>query len=223
MRTSPARHARSTGRTLSALDRLLIDADAALRAAAGRHDAPARPSPAAEHRDDLDDADRALAARLMRVNHAGEIAAQALYAGQAATARERDVRRALRRAANEERDHLTWCAERVRELGGAPSALTLLWSAGSYAIGALAGLAGDRQSLGFVAETERQVVEHLAGHLERLPAADNRSRAILEQMQADEARHGEDAARAGAAPLPAPIPHVMRLTARLMTATAYWL
>jgi ubiquinone biosynthesis monooxygenase Coq7 len=198
-------------------------ADSALRSAGGGAPDPQRPSPADRLTNlNLDEADRALSARLMRVNHSGEVAAQALYEGQALTARERDVRRALRRAAREEQDHLAWCDARVRELGGNPSVLNALWYTGSYAIGALAGLAGDRRSLGFIAETERQVVEHLAGHLERLPAGDERSRAILEQMQADEARHGEDAERAGGEPLPPLIQRLMRMTARVMTGTAYW-
>jgi ubiquinone biosynthesis monooxygenase Coq7 len=158
----------------------------------------------------------------MRVNHAGEVAAQALYEGQAATAREPRLRRALRRAAREERDHLAWCAARIDELGGAPSVLGPVWYSGSFAIGALAGLAGASYSLGFVAETERQVIEHLEGHLDRLPATDARTRAILEQMQRDEAQHGENALRAGAAELPEPIRRLMRLTARVMTGTAFW-
>jgi ubiquinone biosynthesis monooxygenase Coq7 len=215
---------RTAGRRLSALDRVVIAADAALRSVGGRSASPARPSPADQRADTpLDDADRQLAARLMRVNHSGEVAAQALYQGQATTARQSGVRRALRRAAREEQDHLAWCEERVHELGARPSALNALWYAGSYAIGALAGLAGDERSLGFIVETERQVVEHLAGHLERLPSGDERSRAILQQMQADEARHGEDAERAGGAPPPPPIRRLMRLTARVMTGTAYWI
>jgi 3-demethoxyubiquinol 3-hydroxylase len=223
---SPRAAATSAGqRRLSALDRLLVAADTALRAATGA-DAPApeRPSPAdAAAEGLLDDDARALAARLMRVNHAGEVAAQALYDGQAATARTPALRRALRRAAREERDHLAWCEARVRELGSAPSALAALWYGGSWAIGALAGLGGDRRSLGFVAETERQVVEHLERHLERLPEEDARSRAVLEQMRADEARHGADARRAGGEELPGPVRALMRLTSRVMTGTAYWI
>jgi ubiquinone biosynthesis monooxygenase Coq7 len=224
MQATSADNERSAGRRLSALDRMVIAADAALRSVGGRSAGPARPTPADQRADTLlDDADRQLAARLMRVNHAGEVAAQALYQGQAMTARQSDVRRALRRAAREEQDHLDWCEERVRELGARPSALNALWYAGSYAIGALAGLAGDERSLGFIVETERQVVEHLGGHLERLPSGDERSRAILEQMQVDEARHGEDAERAGGAPVPPLIRRLMRLTARVMTGTAYWI
>jgi ubiquinone biosynthesis monooxygenase Coq7 len=215
---------RTTRRRLSPFDRLVIAADAALRASFGGPLRPERPSPAEQRPEgDLDDDARDLAGRLMRINHSGEVAAQALYQGQAMTARERGVRRALRRAAREEHDHLAWCAGRIQELGGKPSALNVLWYAGSYAIGALAGLAGDRHSLGFIAETERQVVEHLANHLDRLPAADARSRAVLERMQDDEARHGQDAELAGGASLPAPVRVLMRATARVMTGTAYWI
>jgi ubiquinone biosynthesis monooxygenase Coq7 len=219
-----ARDDGSMRRRLSLVDRLVIAADSVLRTRAGGPTAADRRSPAARHPETaLVDGDREVAVRLMRVNHSGEVAAQALYEGQALTARESSVRRALRRAAREEEDHLVWCADRVRELGGTPSALNPLWYAGSYAIGALAGLAGDARSLGFIAETERQVVEHLDGHLERLPAADERSRAILEQMQADEAKHGEDAERAGGEPMPPLVRSFMRLTARVMTGTAYWI
>jgi ubiquinone biosynthesis monooxygenase Coq7 len=224
MRVQQVHAARTARSRLSYFDRLVIAADSALRASFGEIPRASRPSPADQRAEsDLDDDARQLAARLMRVNHSGEVAAQALYQGQAMTARARSLRRALRRAAHEEHDHLAWCAERVRELGGKPSTLNFLWYAGSYAIGALAGLAGDRNSLGFIAETERQVVEHLSGHLDRLPAADARSRAVLERMQEDEARHGEDAERAGGARLPAPIQGLMRATARLMTGTAYWI
>jgi ubiquinone biosynthesis monooxygenase Coq7 len=157
----------------------------------------------------------------MRVNHAGEVAAQALYHGQALTARDADVREALLAAARDETDHLAWCERRVSELGSHTSALSPLWYAGSFVIGAIAGLAGDRNSLGFVAETERQVTEHLESHLQQLPAGDTRSRSIVEQMQRDEARHGQEAQLAGARPLPALIRGVMRNTARVMTRPAY--
>ena len=158
----------------------------------------------------------------MRVNHAGEVAAQALYQGQALTARGSHVRESLRQAAQEEGDHLAWCEERLRELDSHPSVLNPLWYAGSLAIGALAGVLGDRVSLGFVAETERQVEGHLAEHLQRLPLNDERSRRILAQMKADETRHGENARAAGARELPAPVKLLMKLTARVMTRTAYW-
>jgi ubiquinone biosynthesis monooxygenase Coq7 len=170
---------------------------------------------------ETDSRERRHAAALMRVNHAGEVAAQALYHGQALTARDPEVRAALLAAAREETDHLAWCEQRVRELGSRTSILGPFWYAGSFVIGALAGLAGDRRSLGFVAETERQVSEHLGSHLERLPESDERSRRIVEQMQRDEERHGREATAAGAAPLPEPIRALMRNVARVMTETAY--
>jgi ubiquinone biosynthesis monooxygenase Coq7 len=159
----------------------------------------------------------------MRVNHAGEIAAQALYHGQALTARNERVRRSLLEAARDETDHLAWCEQRVRELDSRTSLLAPLWYAGSFAIGALAGLAGDRNSLGFVAETERQVIEHLESHLHEngLPEDDERSRRIVAQMQADEARHGSEATEAGGRELPRPVQELMRRTARVMTRAAY--
>jgi ubiquinone biosynthesis monooxygenase Coq7 len=157
----------------------------------------------------------------MRVNHAGEIAAQALYHGQALTARNPRVRASLLEAAQDETDHLAWCEQRVRELDSRTSLLAPVWYAGSFAIGALAGLAGDRTSLGFVAETEMQVIEHLESHLHELPDGDDRSRRIVEQMQTDEARHGSDARAAGGVDLPRPIRALMRRTARIMTRTAY--
>ena len=187
--------------------------------------AAARKSPAAALPKDesLDDAQRQEAARLMRVNHAGEIAAQALYQGQAFMARDPKVQDAMAKSSDEEVDHLAWCEQRIQELGGSVSKLDPLWYAGSFAIGALAGLAGDAQSLGFVGETERQVVEHLEQHLQKLPESDARSRAILAQMRDDEARHGAAAERAGGAPMPAPVRGVMRLMSKVMTTTAYWL
>jgi ubiquinone biosynthesis monooxygenase Coq7 len=209
-------------RVLSPLDRLLALADAGLRASCGRP-ASARPTPGKPAAGPADPALRRHAAGLMRVNHAGEIAAQGLYLGQALTARAPATRSALEKAAAEEGDHLAWCRDRLDELGSRPSLLDPLWYAGSVAIGALAGLAGDRASLGFMAETERQVEGHLADHLERLPADDARSRAIVEQMQADEIGHGRAALDAGAAPLPEPVPRLMRLAARIMTGTAYWI
>jgi ubiquinone biosynthesis monooxygenase Coq7 len=160
-------------------------------------------------------------AGLMRINHAGEIAAQALYHGQALTARNADTRRRLLDAAREERDHLRWCEERLHELGDAPSKLQPLWYTGSFAIGAAAGLCGDRWSLGFVQETERQVSDHLEEHLRELPEHDARDRAILETMRDDEQRHGREAAEAGGQPLPAPVRGLMRQVARLMKFGAY--
>jgi ubiquinone biosynthesis monooxygenase Coq7 len=161
------------------------------------------------------------AAGLMRVNHAGEVAAQALYYGQALVARDEATREHLLYAAREEGDHLAWCAERLAQLDSRPSLLNPLWFAGSATIGAVAGLIGDRVSLGFVAETERQVEAHLDDHLERLPGGDLQSRAILEQMREDEIRHGRDAIARGGEDLPRPIQGLMRLTSRVMTLTAY--
>jgi ubiquinone biosynthesis monooxygenase Coq7 len=209
-------------RVLSPLDRLLELADTGLRSSfartAGSRRTPGNPGSAP-----LEPAERRHAAALMRVNHAGEIAAQGLYQGQALTARTPETRAALEKAAAEEGDHLAWCRERLDELGSRPSLLDPLWYAGSVAIGALAGLAGDRLSLGFMAETERQVEGHLADHLDRLPAADVRSRTIVQQMQSDEIEHGRAAVAAGGTELPQPVPKLMKLTARVMTGTAYWI
>ena len=209
-------------RVLSPLDRLLELADSGLRASFARP-AGSRPTPGNPTSEPVDPGLRRHAAGLMRVNHAGEIAAQGLYHGQALTARSPDTRAALRQAAAEEGDHLAWCRERLDELGSRPSLFNPLWYAGSVAIGALAGLAGDRMSLGFMAETERQVEGHLADHLERLPTDDARSRTIVQQMQADEIGHGRAAVAAGAVTLPEPVPKLMRFTARIMTGTAYWI
>ena len=181
-----------------------------------------RPNPADRARHQALDADaRRHAAGLMRVNHTGEVCAQALYSGQAAVARDPEVRAQLREAAQEETDHLAWCAERLAELDSRPSLLNPLWYAGSYAIGVAAGLRGDGWNLGFVVETERQVEAHLAEHLERLPPGDERSRAILEVMKADEARHADHALEAGARTLPAPIPQAMAAVSAVMKAVAY--
>ncbi len=169
------------------------------------------------------DADRLTSAALMRVNHAGEIAAQALYHGQALVARTAATRNLLLKAAHEENDHLAWCETRLKELDSRPSLLNPLWYAGSFAIGAMAALLGDRMSLGFVVETERQVEGHLDQHLARLPQDDARSRAILETMRSDEIAHGMTAKAAGATELPAPVRMLMRSTARVMTSTAYWI
>ena len=167
--------------------------------------------------------ERRLAAGLMRVNHAGEVAAQGLYHGQALVARDPAVRGLLEQAAREETDHLAWCEQRLRELNDRRSLLHPFWYAGSFAIGAVAGLASDRVSLGFVAETEKQVERHLDQHLQRLPATDTRGRAILERMRADEQAHGELARRAGGVNLPAPVRFGMHLASRVMTGTARWL
>ena len=159
----------------------------------------------------------------MRVNHAGEVAAQALYRGQSLVARDPGTREAMEQAAREENDHLVWCRTRLEELDSAPSVLDPLWFAGSLAIGAAAGLAGDRWSLGFVVETERQVLEHLDDHLARLPDGDRRSRVLLERMQADEQNHATRAHAAGGAPLPPLVRQAMRAASKVMTRTAYWI
>jgi 3-demethoxyubiquinol 3-hydroxylase len=163
------------------------------------------------------------AAGLMRVNHAGEIAAQGLYRGQAAFSRSPATREFLQHAANEESDHLAWCESRLTELGSRPSWLNPFWYLGSFGLGAAAAMLGDALSLGFVTETEAQVEGHLASHLDKLPAADVRSRRIVELMKSEESGHGEAARAHGAAELPPPIPTLMRQAARLMTGTAYWL
>jgi 3-demethoxyubiquinol 3-hydroxylase len=166
---------------------------------------------------------RAEAARLMRVNHAGEIAAQALYRGQALTARDPGTAHSMRQAAAEELDHLAWCDERLKQLHGRSSLLNPLWYAGSFLIGSVAGILGDRASLGFIAETERQVESHLRDHLARLPPQDRRSRAILEQMTHDEIQHGASAAALGGKDLPLWLKGAMRLTSKLMTRGSYWI
>ncbi len=210
-------------RQLNPLDRLLAVTDEALRTTMAGKPPSLRQNPSADIAEpDLDDAQRRHSAGLMRVNHAGEIAAQALYQGQALTAKLDGTRLAMENAASEENDHLAWCAERVEELGYDTSRLAPLWYAGSFAIGAIAGLAGDRWSLGFVAETERQVADHLQTHLEMLPEADSKSRQIVAQMHEDETRHGATARAAGGSPLPGPVRAMMSLTAKFMTKTAYW-
>jgi len=208
-------------RSLSPLDRLLSDLQRAMDTVAG---APAaeRPNPAQEQADIvLDDNERRHAAGLMRINHVGEVCAQALYIGQAAVARDPATRTQLLHAAQEETDHLAWCADRLRELDSRPSLLNPLWYAGSYAIGALAGLRGDGWNLGFVVETERQVEAHIDEHLQSLPEADARSRAILQVMKADEARHADAAEQAGARILPMPVPTLMAAASKLMKSVAY--
>jgi ubiquinone biosynthesis monooxygenase Coq7 len=171
----------------------------------------------------LSEAQRRLSAGLMRVNHTGEVCAQALYDGQMLVARDAGVRRLLERAGREETEHLAWTEQRLVALDGRKSVLNPLFYAGSFALGAVAGLAGDRWSLGFLAETERQVEEHLDGHLARLPADDARSRAVVEQMKRDEAGHAVSARREGAAELPLPVRAAMRLAGRIMTGSSRWL
>lgn len=205
------------------LDRLIVGFDRGLRTVF----APAhslRPIPGEKIEEaEMPAAGRVLAASLMRVNHSGEVCAQALYQGQAMTARDSEARQALEQAAAEETEHLAWTERRIEELGGRKSLLNPFWYAGSFAIGAAAGLLGDRWNLGFLAETERQVVTHLEGHLERLPAGDEKSRAIVEQMRDDEARHATSALQHGAAELPSPVKLAMRLSSRVMTGVARWI
>jgi ubiquinone biosynthesis monooxygenase Coq7 len=208
-------------RHYSPLDRLLIEAQRALSTTAGKAIAE-RANPAGDEREcGLDEFERRHAAGLMRINHSGEVCAQALYMGQAAVARDEGTRAQLLAAAQEETDHLAWCADRLQELHSRPSLLNPLWYAGSYAIGLAAGLRGDGWNLGFVVETERQVEAHLDEHLQTLPSQDRRSRAILATMKADEARHADHAERAGARALPPPIPRLMALTSAIMKAIAY--
>ena len=213
-----------SARHYSPFDRLLINVDRGLRTVFGRPETSGRPDPADTCAEaDLSEREKDEAARLMRVNHSGEVSAQALYQGQALTARLPQVREKMEQAALEENDHLEWCARRARELGGRTSLLNPLWYAGSLAIGAAAGWAGDKWSLGFIVETERQVVRHLEDHLSRVSLRDGKSRAILEQMKIDESRHATTALNAGGAPLPAPVRGLMALTSRVMTKTAYWI
>lgn len=182
----------------------------------------ARPNPAARLPDALADREEVRhAAGLMRINHAGEVCAQALYHGHAAAARQPATRAQMQQAAAEEADHLAWCAQRLAELGASPSRLNPLWYAGAYALGLASARMGDAYALGFVAETERQVESHLHDHLERLPESDQRSRAIVAQMRADEAAHGLAAQRAGGVPLPWPVPQLMRRAANVLRAIAY--
>ena len=205
----------------SLLDALVIAADRVLQTVAGAHRAE-RPSPAETvAAATLDPAQRSHAAGLMRVNHTGEVCAQALYDGQALVARDERVRSALNRAAREEEDHLAWCGERLRELDSRPSVLNPLWYGMSFALGAATGLLGDKVSLGFVAATEDQVCQHLARHLRELPPDDTRSRAIVAQMASDEARHGTQALEAGGAVFPQPVKDAMTVVSRLMTVASY--
>jgi ubiquinone biosynthesis monooxygenase Coq7 len=202
-------------------DQVIAQLDRALRTVAGVSQA-ARPSPAEPiPESSLQEDERRHAAALMRVNHVGEVCAQALYQGQAFTARDEKARTALERAAREEEDHLAWSADRIAELGGRPSLLNPLWYAGSLAIGVVAGALGDRWNLAFLAETERQVEDHLSGHLETLPAEDRRTRALVGAMRDDEARHRATALELGAAELAPPVKAAMRLASRLMTMIAY--
>ncbi|HTA64198.1 MAG TPA: 2-polyprenyl-3-methyl-6-methoxy-1,4-benzoquinone monooxygenase [Xanthomonadaceae bacterium] len=212
----------NASRRYSRLDRLLMEAEHALGSALIAQPVARTANPAADVAEaELDPSQRMHAAGLMRVNHVGEVCAQALYCGQAAVARDPVTRRQLLAAAAEETDHLAWCGQRLRELDARPCLFNPLWYAGSYAIGALAGLRGDGWNLGFVVETERQVEAHLEEHLQSLPEADARSRAIVQVMKADEARHAERAQEAGARALPTPVRQAMRVASALMKAVAY--
>lgn len=204
------------------LNRFIIEFDKGLRTLFAPA-ASVRPLPGKQLEEaSLSAAEKKLAAALMRVNHSGEVCAQALYQGQALTARNPAAKLALEQAAREETEHLSWCETRIHELGSHTSYLNPLWYSGSLAIGALAGALGDKWNLGFLAETEHQVERHLAGHLERLPVADLKSRAVVEQMKVDEARHATTALEHGGAPLPLPVKQGMQLTSKLMTQAAYW-
>lgn len=206
---------------LPAPDAFILQFDKALRtvfaSAQTRREYPDAGLPEAE----MSDAEKRHAAGLMRVNHSGEVCAQALYQGQALTARNPEAARALLEASDEETEHLAWCEKRLNELGSHKSFLNPIWYAGSFALGALAGALGDKWNLGFLAETERQVEGHLDGHLSKLPAQDAKSRAIVEQMKADEIKHADTAIAHGGAELPEPVKQSMRLTSKVLTIAAY--
>ncbi|CAD5108208.1 2-polyprenyl-3-methyl-6-methoxy-1,4-benzoquinone monooxygenase [Zestomonas carbonaria] len=212
----------TTERHYSPADRLLLQADAALRTLLPFSGQPYRPSPAITRPDvEMNDDDARHVAGLMRINHTGEVCAQALYQGQALTAKLPQVRKAMEHAAEEEIDHLAWCEQRIRELGSRPSVLNPLFYGMSFGIGALAGLVSDKVSLGFVAATEQQVCKHLDDHLQQLPAEDQKSRAILEQMREDEQQHAESALDAGGLRFPAPVRFGMTLLSKVMTKSTY--
>ena len=210
-------------RSYSAADHILMSASNALGTLFGTP-RPARPYPGvSEDSADMTEPEKRQSARYMRVNHVGEVCAQALYQSQALTARNPSVRDNMQEAADEEIDHLAWCEKRIEELGGRKSILNPLWYSGSFAIGVIAGLAGDKWNLGFVAETENQVVKHLDSHLGKLPNKDFRSREVVQQMKEDEARHEQQAKQAGAAELPAPAKGLMKCASSVMTRTAHWI
>lgn len=211
-------------RAYTSTDHVLIQFDQALRTLVGRPSTTGRPMPGATvDEPELDPAEQRRAARLMRVNHTGEVCAQALYHGQAMTARTPRVQEAMQAAAAEESDHLVWCEQRIRALGGHTSVLNPLFYTGSLTLGALTGRAGDPWSLGFVTETERQVESHLEDHLRKLPERDHKSRAVLAVMRDDEIRHGEAARQAGGRDLPLPIRLAMKAVSKLMTRSTYWI
>lgn len=213
----------ATQRQLSAIDRTLVELNKALRTLVGDAPRPAKPSPADGVPDaQLNDAEKGVAIGLMRVNHSGEVCAQALYQGQALTATLSDTRRTMAEAAGEETEHLAWCEDRLRQLGGHTSILNPVWYGLSFGLGAGAGLVSDRLSLGFVVATEEQVCRHLRSHLDKLPQTDEKSRSVVEQMLRDEARHAKAALAAGGLPLPAPIKAAMAMIAKTMTSTSYF-
>jgi len=212
----------SESRNLNPIDNLVLQFDQALRTLVPGSSQASRESPGASLPErELEEKERSHAASLMRINHTGEVCAQALYQGQALTAKLADVRASMEQAAKEETDHLAWCEQRLNELDSRTSLLNPLWYAMSFGLGAAAGLAGDRWSLGFVAETEQQVCEHLEDHLDKLPANDDKSRAILEQMVIDERQHGETARDAGGAELPLPVRRLMSGMSEIMKKTVY--
>lgn len=211
-------------RNYTPIDDLLINVDQAVRTLFGQPKITERENPAKTIPDsELSESEKDHTARLMRINHTGEVCAQALYQGQALTAKDNTVKESMQRSADEENDHLDWCETRIKELDGRTSLLNPLWFAGSYAIGAGAGLIGDKWSLGFVAETEKQVEKHLDSHLQQVPESDKKTRVILEQMKTDEIEHGDKAKKQGGAELPEPIKKAMELTSKVMTESVYYL
>ncbi len=211
-------------RHLNPLDLFIVQSDHALRTLFGKPAITERENPSNNTADNtLSDAERRLSASLMRVNHSGEVSAQALYQGQALTAKLDNVRESMKRAALEENDHLAWTEQRLIELSSRKSILNPVWYCGSFAIGAAAGLLGDKWSLGFVAETEHQVIRHLDEHLAKLPANDARSKAVLMQMKVDEAHHATVALESGGAELPLPVKHLMAAMSKVMTTSAYYI
>lgn len=209
--------------TMNLIDRVITEFDQGLRTVlAEAH--TVRPFPdQGKAESDMTPEEKRHAAALMRINHTGEVCAQALYNGQALTARNPATEEALREASQEETEHLAWCEKRIKELGSHKSLLNPLWYAGSFTLGAVAGALGDKWNLGFLAETEKQVGKHIEGHLQRLPAQDEKSRAVLEQMAIDEAKHADTAIQHGGAPLPLPVKLAMKLTSKVMTKTVYWI
>lgn len=208
---------------MSLLDNLIIEFDKGLRTVLAEAQS-VRPHPDRDLPENaLGDEDKRRAAALMRINHSGEVCAQALYNGQALTARNPATEAALREASQEETEHLAWCEKRIHELGSHKSLLNPVWYAGSFALGALAGALGDKWNLGFLAETENQVGQHIESHLQQLPAQDGKSRAVLEQMKIDEAKHATTAMTHGGAELPLPVKLAMKLSSKVMTKTTYWI